>query len=86
MTEKEKLKFEDAKKAYATLMLCCSFGIEDLDGEIWRDILGYEGDYAESNYGRTKSFKRDKIKILKPRLNQRGYVSVGLCKNDLNSA
>ena len=47
--------------------------------EIWKDIIGYEGLYQISNYGNVKSIKRDKI--LKPQVNGRGYLSVGLSKN-----
>ena len=35
-----------------------TFGIENLDGEIWKDIDGYEGRYQISNYGRVKSVGR----------------------------
>ena len=47
--------------------------------EIWKDIPSYEGLYQISNYGNVKSIKRDKI--LKPQVNGRGYLSVGLSKN-----
>ena len=39
--------------------------LKDLLNEEWRDIKGYEGLYQVSNYGRVKSFKYKKIKILK---------------------
>lgn len=32
--------------------------INDLDGEVWKDIIGYEGLYQISNKGRCKSLKR----------------------------
>ena len=32
--------------------------IEDLDGEIWKDIQNYEGLYKISNFGRVKSLDR----------------------------
>lgn len=32
--------------------------VPDLDGEVWRDIEGYEGQYAISNMGRVKSLDR----------------------------
>lgn len=64
--------------------------------EIWKDIVGYEGNYQVSNYGNVKSLRRNEIykkngtnntkrirkeKILKNRLDKDGYCSVSLCKN-----
>ena len=37
-------------------------GIESLDGEIWKDILEYEGLYQISNFGRVKGLTRAIIK------------------------
>lgn len=63
--------------------------------EIWKDINGYEGKYKVSNLGRVKSlarkrwngysFSRKKEQILKPRLNQHGYVHVGLYDGHKNA-
>lgn len=72
---------EEAKLAYKALMKCYPLTLEDLEGEKWKDIAGYEGDYQESTYGRTKSFKRGKVKILKPFL-QGEYLYVELHKGD----
>lgn len=36
-----------------------NYQIEDLEGEEWRDILGYDGIYLISNLGRVKSCKRE---------------------------
>lgn len=32
--------------------------IQDMNGEIWKDIVGYENLYKISNYGRVKSLRR----------------------------
>ena len=40
--------------------------LEDLPHEQWRDVVSYEGVYKVSNYGRVKSFKCNKQKMLKP--------------------
>ena len=60
--------------------------------EIWKDIKGYENLYKVSNLGRVKSLKRivkesrlgTKIvpeRILKNRINSKGYYHVVLCCN-----
>lgn len=51
--------------------------------EYWRDIVGYEGLYQVSNWGRVRSLARNgtKGKILKPRLRSDGYLQVSLCKD-----
>jgi hypothetical protein len=50
--------------------------------EIWKDISGYVGLYAVSNWGRIKSIYYGKEIILKPRINCRdGYCYINLWKN-----
>lgn len=60
--------------------------------EIWKDVVGYEGKYQVSNYGRVKSLDRiikyadgrkhiHKGKVLIPRLKSNGYTKVGLPNN-----
>jgi len=61
------------------------------NNEIWKDIKGYEGLYQVSNIGRVKSLERTvprkngsklpiKERILKPKANRDGYLTVVLCK------
>lgn len=54
-----------------------------LDGEIWKDIKGYDGDYQVSNLGRVKSFKQNKVngKILNLYISNWGYLFIDLCEN-----
>lgn len=47
--------------------------------EIWRNIVGYEGLYQVSNFGRVKNARTNKIRKLKQARN--GYIMVDLCKN-----
>ena len=47
-----------------------NLSLEDIDGEIWKDIQGYEGLYKVSNFGRIKSSRR-----------QTGYTPTGFIKN-----
>lgn len=47
--------------------------------EVWKDIEGYEGLYAVSNYGRVKSLRRNTI--LKKRTTKDGYIKVTLTVN-----
>lgn len=59
--------------------------------EIWKDISGYEGFYQVSNMYRVKSLERivnsgngkriEGSKIIKMRLNERGYYRLSLSKN-----
>ena len=57
--------------------------IEDLPHEIWRDIAGYEGIYQVSNMGRVKSLHWLGGRLIKPGSNKKGYLSVGLSKNNV---
>lgn len=64
----------------ALYILLSELDCEDLPGEIWRDIIGYDGDYQVSNFARLKSFKRGKVKILNPAFNG-NYFFIYLHKN-----
>ena len=59
-------------------------------GEIWKDVVGYEGSYQVSNIGRVKSVPRVIIRgngwphpvrerILRPAKKSDGYLSCALC-------
>lgn len=50
--------------------------IED-DGEIWADIAGFPK-YQVSTFGRVKSFRRGKAKLLTAFKNNQGYWRVAL--------
>ena len=50
--------------------------------ELWKDIPSYEGHYQVSNFGRVKSIKNDKARILKERYSN-GYVLVLLYKDGI---
>lgn len=62
-------------------------------GEEWKDIPGFEGEYAISNYGRLRSYTRiviDKLgrrrtfegKIKSPQINNvTGYVQYSICRH-----
>ena len=71
----------DAKKAYDALMEFYPSTLENLDGEKWADIAGYEGLYQISTFGRVKSFCRKSASILKPNVLRGGYLYVNLYKN-----
>lgn len=58
--------------------------IEDLEGEVWKDIPNYEGHYQVSNLGRVKSLKRKVPKILVPNYDGRGYYYVKLMMGGKN--
>ena len=46
--------------------------------EIFKDIEGYEGSYQVSNEGRVKSLKFGKERVLRPTVDEYGYLRVGL--------
>lgn len=50
--------------------------------EIWKWIPEYKGYYKVSTRGRVKSYHKNKVKLLKPTINGRGYLRVGLMKED----
>lgn len=56
--------------------------------EVWKDVVGYEGLYQVSNFGRIKSIDRINHKgmiingkIIKPRIDYRNRVFISLSKN-----
>ncbi|WEA58261.1 NUMOD4 domain-containing protein [Pediococcus pentosaceus] len=65
-----------------------NFKAEQFDGskEIWRPVAQFETEYGVSSFGRVRSLEHfdqsgrfHKGKILKPKLNGRGYLQVNLC-------
>lgn len=84
MTKKEwaRQRYETKyKPAYAALMKFYPLTLEDLPGEEWLPIPAYEELYHESNYGRTKSFCRGKVRIIPPHSNGKGYLHVFLSRD-----
>lgn len=57
-----------------------------LKDEVWKDIVGYEGLYQISNFGRVKSLPRNgtknTVRYLKSVRDGNGYLFVCLCKNN----
>ena len=48
--------------------------------EIWKDIEGFIGRYQVSSWGRVRNAETGKV--LKPYLNKKGYLKVGLCNGE----
>lgn len=61
-----------------------SFGLLE-EGEVWKDVAGYEGYYKVSNLGRVRSLsgwvRNNPYGILSPSSTRKGYLSVGLTKD-----
>ena len=51
--------------------------------EIWKEIPGYEGLYQASNLGRIRSFKYNKVRVLKQGKIKDGYYMVNLYRNNV---
>ena len=81
MLSSRQTKCENVKLAYASLMKFYPLTLNDLDGEQWCDINGYEGIYQISNYGRVKSFQKGSVRILKPVYDVYGYLRAVLSSN-----
>ena len=66
-----------------------------LKGEIWKDVVGYEGLYMVSSFGRIASMPRlvvtntytrlTKHRILSPRLNSGGYYQITLISGGIRT-
>lgn len=54
------------------------FDVTLFDGEIFKDVIGYEGKYQISNLGRVLSFARKTPYIMKNHLDKDGYYRVSL--------
>lgn len=54
-----------------------------MNNEIWKDIKEYEGLYQVSNFGRVKSLKFGKEKVMSPVLHTRGYLNIELSNKGL---
>ena len=52
-----------------------------MEKEIWRPVKDYENDYEVSNFGRVKSVKFNRNKIMKCKKTPLGYFVIGLRKN-----
>lgn len=62
--------------------------LDDLEGELWKDIKGFEDLYQVSTYSRVKSKKREHCnnqfgdeRVLKPYKNKKGYYQIDLHKD-----
>ena len=54
--------------------------MENFEGEVWKDIDGFDGVYGISSYGRVKSSNYGGL-IRKPRVQYNGYETVRLWKD-----
>lgn len=50
-----------------------------MEQEIWKDVVGYEGLYQISNFGKVKSLYKNKL--MKHKLDKAGYCVIGLTKD-----
>jgi hypothetical protein len=57
MTELSK-NAETQQSCETAVMPCLNYSLDDIKGEIWTDVIGYDGYYLISNFGRIKSLPR----------------------------
>ena len=58
-----------------------NFTETELANERWKDIDGYDGAYQVSDLGRVRSHKSGEWKVMRPRKDRFGYLSIGLRKD-----
>ena len=58
-----------------------NFTETELSHEQWKDIEGYDGMYQVSDLGRVRSLKFGRVKVLRPKKLNSGYLMVGLSKD-----
>lgn len=59
-------------------ILAQEFAVDFIEGEIWKDVVGFEGIYLVSNLGRIQVVATSKLKF--PRLNNKGFYMIHLYK------
>lgn len=52
--------------------------VKELAGEEWRDVVGFEGLYKVSNYGRVLSLRKGEPRLIIPYTTKAGYKRVGI--------
>ncbi|MBQ4495039.1 MAG: HNH endonuclease [Selenomonadaceae bacterium] len=82
MTDKQRERYQKARRDFAEFIKLYPFEIEDLSGEQWKPIPNYAGLYQVSTFGRVKSYKTDKPRILRPVINKNNYLTVHLWQNN----
>lgn len=55
-----------------------------MEEEIWKDIIGYDGEYQISSFGRVFSTKNNII--MRQIQKKHGYVMIKLCKNNIGKS
>ena len=61
----------------------CIDNIENLKGEIWKEIAETDGKYFVSNKGRVKSYNKYEAIILKPTTTPKGYKRLQIVQNNM---
>lgn len=82
MTPQQK-QYRQQRLTFAEFIKLYPFTTDDLDGEEWRPIEGYD-DYQISSFGRVKSLKKCRgcaVRILRPAISRTNYLIVQLVKN-----
>ena len=81
MSDEKFLKRQELRRKFAEFVRHYPLTVEDIDGEIWRDVVGYKYLYQVSNFGRVKSFQRRNTRVIKPSVDSGGYMKVALSRD-----
>jgi len=73
-------------KRFKNQIVKLTHGLHNVDCEIWRDVVDYEGHYQVSNLGRVKTIKKERQeKILKGTIHTNGYRHYCFWKDGVDS-
>lgn len=59
-----------------------NLSLNDMNGEVWKDIIDYEGIYKISNYGRIKSLRRLYLKTVWIKYREECILKIRIVNND----
>lgn len=78
---RQKIKINALQNIHKLNLLLSFVWDESENGETWKEIAGYDGDYFISSHGRVLSLKLNGYKLKEPQNTASGYLMVDLSQN-----